>query len=79
MLVHYRLGACDWWICKYDPQTGEAYGYTCVGDPFNAEWGYIPLTELEQMQAGPEGLLIVWRDLSWEPVPFSQVRHACTG
>lgn len=79
MVVHYVVGACDWWICEYDPETGTAFGYACLGDPINAEWGYIALTALEQIQLGPDRGLIVQRDLSWQPTPFRHIRHSCGG
>jgi hypothetical protein len=30
--AHYFAAACDWWIAEYDPATGEAFGYACLGD-----------------------------------------------
>jgi hypothetical protein len=65
--LHYFAAACDWWIAEYDPATGEAFGYACLGDPQNAEWGYLHLPELEQVNVH-DGLLIVERDLDWTPV-----------
>jgi hypothetical protein len=65
--LHYFAAACDWWIAEYDPATGTAFGYACLGDPQNAEWGYLHLPELEQVNAA-SGLLIVERDLHWTPV-----------
>jgi hypothetical protein len=65
--LHYFAAACDWWIAEYDPATGTAFGYACLGDPQNAEWGYVSLPELEQVNVH-HGLLIVERDLDWTPV-----------
>ena len=65
--VHYFAGGSDWWIAEYDPQTGMAFGYACLGDPQGAEWGYVDLTELEAV-AVQRGLVVVERDLHWEPV-----------
>jgi hypothetical protein len=65
--LHYVAAACDWWIAEYDPATGTAFGYACLGDPQNAEWGYLDLPELEQVTAA-SGLLIAERDLHWTPV-----------
>ncbi|MDQ1675044.1 MAG: hypothetical protein QOC93_188 [Actinomycetota bacterium] len=64
--AHYFAAACDWWIAEYDPATGTVFGYACLGDPQNAEWGYLHLPGLEQVNVG-HGLLIVERDLHWTP------------
>ena len=62
LYLHYFAGACDWWIAEYDPATGTAFGYACLGDPQNAEWGYLHLPELEQVSVH-HSLVIVERDL----------------
>ena len=36
--LHYFAGPCDWWVAEYDPASGDAFGYACLGDPDNAEW-----------------------------------------
>jgi hypothetical protein len=68
--LHYFTGGCDWWIAEYDPATGAAFGYACLGDPACAEWGYLDLSELEQVRVHG-GLLIVERDLHWTPTRAS--------
>jgi hypothetical protein len=77
--AHYMAAACDWWIAEYDPATGAAFGYACLGDPQNAEWGYLHLPELEQVNVC-SGLLIVERDLDWTPTRAADAnlpgRHA---
>ncbi|MDQ1677139.1 MAG: hypothetical protein QOC93_2283 [Actinomycetota bacterium] len=62
--LRYFAAAGDWWIAEYDPGTGTALGYACLGDPDCAEWGYLDLPELEQVNVR-SGLLIVERDLHW--------------
>jgi len=47
--VHYFVAGCDWWVTRYDPATGMAFGYVCLNDPNCAEWGDVPLTELEEL------------------------------
>jgi len=66
--VHYFAGGCDWWIAEYDPATGEAFGYACLGRPADAEWGYVDLRELERVCLA-HGLVVVERDLCWTPLP----------
>jgi hypothetical protein len=71
--LHYFVGGCDWWIAEYDPLTGDGFGYACLGDPGNAEWGYASLVELEGV-AVQRGLLVVERDLDWKPRAAREVR-----
>lgn len=64
--LHYFAGGCDWWLAEYDPSEGLGFGYACLGDPDNAEWGYVSLPELEGVNLH-DGLVIVERDLHWSP------------
>lgn len=68
--LHYFIGACDWYIAELDQDQRLAFGYVNLGDPNNAEWGYIDLNELEAIRLGP---FIVERDLYWTPRPASAV------
>jgi hypothetical protein len=68
LYLHYFAGGCDWWFAEYDPDTGNGFGYACLGDPENAEWGYVDLPELESVNVH-HGLVIVERDLHWTPRP----------
>lgn len=53
--LHYFAGPCDWWVAEYDPASGDAFGYACLGDPGNAEWGYTNLADLEALHS-PGGI-----------------------
>jgi hypothetical protein len=75
--AHYFAGSCDWWLAEYDPDEGLAFGYACLGDPQNAEWGYVHLPELEAVNVRG-GLVVVERDLDWQPTRFADVAHHCT-
>ncbi|MEV6928445.1 UvrD-helicase domain-containing protein [Dactylosporangium sp. NPDC051485] len=66
--LHYFGGATDVWLAEYDPSTGEGFGYINLGDPTDAEWGYVNLPELEAIN---HGLTIIERDLHWTPVQAS--------
>lgn len=45
--LHYFGGAHDIWITELDQETGEAFGYTCIGGDFdNAELGYVSIPEI---------------------------------
>lgn len=65
--AHYFIGGCDWWVAEYDPDEDLIFGYACMNDPLNAEWGYTSLAELETIQVAPG--FVVERDLYWEPKP----------
>ena len=47
--AHAFLGACDWWIAEFDGDD-TLFGYADLGDPDNAEWGYVSLVELSQIR-----------------------------
>lgn len=69
--AHYFCANADWWVAEVDPRTNTAFGYVRFMDyPDGAEWGYFSLAELESVNFG---LVIVERDLDWEPTPFGQV------
>ncbi len=49
---HYFTSAGDWWICEYDPDSGQAFGYARLANmPNYVEWGCIYLSELEEINA----------------------------
>ena len=66
---HFFIGGCDWWVTEFD---GEDlfYGFACLGDPLNAEWGYTSLDELAKINVrGIE----VDRNLYWSPKRFAEM------
>ncbi len=71
IMLHYYAAGCDWWVCEVDPRTGTAFGYVCLGDPYNAEWGYFELNELCSTLIATTPPVIVERDLNWTPKPVS--------
>ena len=52
--VHLKLfnptGAGSWFITEANLDTGEAFGYADLGDPDNAELGYMDLNELRSFK-----------------------------
>lgn len=82
--LHLFVGGCDWWIAELDRRNLLAFGYADLGDPQNAEWGYVSLRELgellvRQPVSMPDGReaefqIPVERELGWVPKPFSEVR-----
>lgn len=83
--LHYFAGSCDWWLAEIDREELIAFGFACLGDPANAEWGNVSLAELALLYVAPEmhhtptGTfviqpgLVVERDLHWTPRPWFAV------
>lgn len=72
LYAHYFAGSFDCWIAEYDPQTGDAFAYTCLGDPANAEWRTVSLPELEEIRLAG-ALFVIERDLYWTPKPAREI------
>jgi len=71
--LHYFMGNFDFWITERDMGDGsadlqqhQAFGFVNLGDPDNAELGYISLPELFASN--------VELDLNWTPKTLAQVR-----
>jgi len=69
--LHFFIGGCDWYVAEFD---GEDifFGYVNLNDPFNAEWGYFSLRELEEINI--KGVEID-TDLHWQPTKFSDIAN----
>lgn len=67
----YPAGAATWYITEIDEAGEEAFGFTTLGDPQNAELGYISIPELQAFR-GRFGLGIE-RDRSFRPRALSEV------
>jgi hypothetical protein len=50
--LHYFAGACNWYVAELSEAGDIAFGYANLGDPVNAEWGYIHLPELAELHLG---------------------------
>lgn len=64
---HYLYPPKDgfyWLIAELNPKEKLAFGYACLNDPPNAEWGYISIQELEDIGAA--------LDPDWTPLPFKE-------
>ena len=70
--LHYFAGSCDWYVVEVDPETGLAFAHVNLGDDMNAEWGSVSLRSLEEINLF-SGLLVVERDLHWEPRRYSAI------
>jgi hypothetical protein len=67
--MHFFLFNWHWYIATYEPTHRVFFGYANLGDDGCAEWGSIPLQELEELSArGYE----VERDVHWKPVRFGE-------
>jgi hypothetical protein len=76
IVVHYFAASADWWLAEIEPDHEDGplgFGYVRYQSmPEGAEWGYVSLAELEQVNAHG-GLVIVERDLHWRAGKFSEV------
>lgn len=75
--LHFFLGASDWYVAEYDPETRNFFGFVVLnGDYQMAEWGYFSLDELRKLKDGP---FEVDRDLWWQPTKFKDIRQLQAG
>ncbi len=72
--VKYFGGPMTWYVAELDPETGIAFSFCNLGNDDDAEWGYVSLLELESLTAHG-GLLIVERDLFFEPTRFGDLQR----
>lgn len=74
--IHYFIPLLnwDWWICEYDKEEKLFFGYANLNDPQNAEWGYVSLTELEDISEAYPACQVE-RELNFQPTIISQIQH----
>ena len=58
-------------MTAFDPETNEAFGFVNLGNPQDAELGYISITEIENLRL-PMGLKIE-RDLHFDPMNLGEL------
>ena len=71
--LHFFIGGCDWYIAEYD---GEDifWGFACLNqDLQNAEWGYIPFSELKEIKIGGWLEIDCEREDIWRIKPASEI------
>ena len=67
--LHFFIGGCDWYAAEFDGQD-IFFGFVNLNDPQNAEWGYVSLSELAEINInGVE----IDTDLHWQPKKFSEI------
>ena len=70
--LHFFIGDCDWYIAEYDGQH-IFWGFAILNQDFiNAEWGYIPFDQLQQIKIAG-GLFEVDCDKYWKIRPAKKV------
>lgn len=76
--LHYFIGSFDFWITERDKGDGtdddsqhQAFGFVNLGDPDNAELGYISLPELFESN--------VELDLHWTPKTLGEIKASLRG
>jgi hypothetical protein len=63
--AHYFVGGADWLITEHDRESGQMFGWACLGNRDNAELGYVNLRELSEARV--RGMWRVEKETDWEP------------
>lgn len=71
VVLHYFCASADWWLVELDPISWVGFGYANLGNPNDAEWGYVALDELAGLLVF--GAFPVERDLYWTPTRFGDI------
>ncbi|MFL0358596.1 DUF2958 domain-containing protein [Curtobacterium flaccumfaciens] len=66
--AHFFIGGMDWYLAEFSADEAVAFGWVCLGDERDAEWGYFSLDELEDISTP----FVVERDLQWVPGKASE-------
>jgi len=86
-IVHLHIfgpGLFDWYLIEYDPEERLFFGFCCLNDPQNAEWGYVDFEELRAVKVPlklqtPEGRVVkvsqveLECDMHWQPKKFREI------
>ena len=68
--LHFFIGGCDWYIAEFDGDD-IFWGFAILGgDYLNAEWGYISMSELKEINV--HGVEVDF-DLYWKIRPAIKV------
>lgn len=73
ILLHFFIGACDWYVAEFDGED-TFWGYAILnGDLQNAEWGYFSFAELRDITV--KGLVEVDCELEtiWRVKMFREI------
>lgn len=67
----YDSKGFNWLLAELDRKDNTAYGWACLNDEQNAEWGYVWLPEIIDLGAT--------RDKNWIPLAFPEAKRLCYG
>lgn len=67
----YDSRGFNWLLAELNRKDSIAYGWACLNDMQNAEWGYVSLPEIMQLGAV--------RDKRWTPLAFPEAKKLCYG
>lgn len=82
--AHFFGSSQDWYVAAWDRDTGIAWGFVCLGNPQDAEWGSFYLPEVEAvlipvrlmgLSENPKGInltTVVERELDWQVLPAKE-------
>ena len=86
--LHFFVAGCDWYIAEYDGDD-MFFCFANLGDPINAEWGYVLYSDLKSVAEAGMGapvhdadtgkhmgdlpLFVEW-DENWQTKPFKEIK-----
>lgn len=71
--MHLFMGSADWYIAEADLKEGLLWGFACLGDWQNAEWGYMSIEEMQAIRV--HGVEVDY-DLHWKACRFADIPKA---
>lgn len=83
-VAHYSGVGYDYWVCEYDPESREVFGYAQIDGHGDGEYGYADLNELEATRIqvfNPQATSVrnlavttaaIHRDVGFEDLPESE-------
>ncbi|MBF4549303.1 hypothetical protein [Pseudoclavibacter sp. VKM Ac-2888] len=83
-VAHYSGPGYDYWVCEYDPETRQVFGYARIIGQGDGEYGYADLNELESTKidvfnpasTSPSNWTVktaaIHRDTGFEDLPSEQ-------
>jgi hypothetical protein len=74
--LHFFIGGCDWYIAEYDG-TDLFWGFACLNDLQNAEWGYISFSEMEDIRINGWLEIDCELEVFWKVRPASEIELIC--
>ena len=73
ILGHLFGGACDWYLTEYDKEIDMGFGFCHLGDDQCAEWGYVHVGEIREVNKSIHWQRRIEWDRYWSPKKATQI------